>query len=177
MRSSSQTGLKPQDILLLLKMLANRNSNIRQIDLAVALGISQSEVVYALNRLLRAGLLDESKKHVHKLAAIELVSHAIKYFYPPNFGSYVRGTPTGHSAKPLKGKFIVEEDMEWVWPDADGELRGLALDPIYETAPMAAKCDSELYELLVLLDAIRAGGVRERKIAIEEFKKSILQKK
>jgi hypothetical protein len=38
-------------------------------------------------------------------------------------------------------------------------------------APYAARLDEKLYELLVLIDAIRGGQARERKIAIEELRK------
>ncbi len=177
MRKSAQSGLRPQDVLLLLKLVASERQELRQLDLAMALGLSQAEVAYALDRLKRAGLVDESKKKVHRLALIELVSHAIKYFYPPVFGSFERGIATGHSTKPLKGKLVVDENLEWVWPDPDGDRRGLALVPLYASVPLAARQDAKLYELLALVDSIRAGGPRERKMAEEEFKKRVLQKK
>lgn len=177
MRKSAQSGLRAQDILLLLKLIASEGKAQRQIDIAMSLGLSQAEIANALERLLEAGLVYQSKKKVQKLAAIELISHAIKYFYPPQFGSYLRGIPTGHSAPPMAGKLIVEENSEWVWPDAEGEKRGIALSPIYESAPMAARNDPKLYELLSLVDSIRAGGVRERKIAEDEIRKLILKKK
>ncbi len=65
MRKSSQSGLKPQDILLLLKLIANNRVNLRQLDFAMALGLSQAEVAYSLDRLKKSGLIDESKKIVH----------------------------------------------------------------------------------------------------------------
>lgn len=42
---------------------------------------------------------------------------------------------------------------------------GLSFSPRYKAAPFAAKLDPELYELLVLVDAIRAGKTRERNYA------------
>ncbi len=64
-----------------------------------------------------------------------------------------------------------------MWPDSDGDQRGMALSPIYASVPLAARQDPELYELLALVDAIRAGNSRERKVAEEEFKKRVLRKK
>jgi hypothetical protein len=177
MKKSASLGIRPQDILLLLKLIASEGRKLRQLDLAMELGLSQAEIAYALGRLKNAGLVDESKKRVQKLAVIELVSHALKYFYPAEFGSFARGVPTGHSARPMVGKLMVEENLDWVWPSPEGERRGIALVPIYETVPSAAKNDPELYELLALVDSIRAGSVRERKIAEEEFRKRVLRRK
>ena len=52
-----------------------------------------------------------------------------------------------------------------VWPWRDGETRGIALEPLYKTAPAAALRDPVLYQSLALLDAIRDGRARERKMA------------
>ena len=45
----------------------------------------------------------------------------------------------------------------------------MALEPLYKTAPAAALRDPTLYELLALVDAIRDGRARERKIAEQEL--------
>ncbi len=47
----------------------------------------------------------------------------------------------------------------------EGTVRGVALAPLYPTAPEAARKDSALYELLALFDAVRSGQAREREIA------------
>jgi hypothetical protein len=56
-----------------------------------------------------------------------------------------------------------------VWPSPDGPVRGAAFEPLYPSVPEAAKRDSCLYELLALIDAIRDGRVRERKLAEKEL--------
>jgi hypothetical protein len=56
-----------------------------------------------------------------------------------------------------------------VWPDAEGEVRGLTLEPLHRAAPAAARKDPVLYGLLALLDALRDGRVRERQIAEREL--------
>jgi hypothetical protein len=63
-----------------------------------------------------------------------------------------------------------------VWPHPEGKKRGIALAPLYETVPEAALRDHALYEKLALVDALRDGRVRERKLAEQEFKK-LLRKK
>jgi hypothetical protein len=64
-------------------------------------------------------------------------------------------------------------DLPPVWPDANGEYRGLEFAPLYRSAPQAAKRDPVLYELLALVDAVRGGRARERQIAGDELKKRL----
>ena len=51
----------------------------------------------------------------------------------------------------------------WPWPE--GDTRGIGLEPLYKKVPQAALRDPGLYELLALVDAIRDGRARDRKIA------------
>jgi len=51
-----------------------------------------------------------------------------------------------------------------------GEQRGQAIEPLHPGVVKAAKVDSELYELLSLIDAIRIGRTREQQIALQELK-------
>jgi hypothetical protein len=52
-------------------------------------------------------------------------------------------------------------------------VRGYEFSPLYGSVPQACKVDPKLYELLVLVDAIRDGRARERKIAIKEIQSRI----
>ncbi|MFA7336894.1 MAG: hypothetical protein WC028_08890 [Candidatus Obscuribacterales bacterium] len=56
-----------------------------------------------------------------------------------------------------------------MWPDPQGKARGYQLSPLYGSVPKAASMDSSLYELLALVDAIRDGRARERKLAAEQL--------
>jgi hypothetical protein len=59
-----------------------------------------------------------------------------------------------------------------VWPDPEGEIQGLAVKPLYSSAPRAAKKNEKLYALLAAVDALRIGRAREREAAekkIAEF--------
>jgi hypothetical protein len=82
--------------------------------------------------------------------------------------------PTAHAAPPLSAQ-ISSEDLPPVWPDPKGTVRGLALKPLYRTVPKAAKSDPKLYELLALVDALRMGRARERKLAEEGLKHRLSQ--
>jgi hypothetical protein len=60
-----------------------------------------------------------------------------------------------------------------VWPDPEGEVRGLTFSPLYKAAATAARRDPKLYELLTLVDAVRGGGARERTVALRLLEKRL----
>jgi hypothetical protein len=70
---------------------------------------------------------------------------------------------------------VTADDLPPVWPHPEGATRGVALEPLYPSAPVAALRDPALYELLALIDAIREGRARERKLAEDELRARIHQ--
>lgn len=101
-------GMRPQDIFILLKILSCNKEGEREgcqmKHLAYDHGISQSEVSESLNRSMEAGLIDESKKIVNRIALVEFLIHGIKYVFPQKPGAITRGVRTAHSAPPLDKK-------------------------------------------------------------------------
>ena len=166
------TGMKPQDVLVLLKILTAKRA-WRQVDLAHDLGMSQSEVAMALARAKGARLIDDSKRNLFRSAFVDFLIYGLKYVYPAEPGPLVRGIPTAHSALPLSKRIVAADGDKYVWADAEGEVRGQSIEPLYPTAPRAAKKDPELHQLLALIDAIRVGRAREQKLAIEELRKRV----
>lgn len=166
--------IRPQDILLLLKLVAQRGYDWRQQDLANALGLSQAEVANGLERLRIVGLAHHEKRDIYPLAAVEFLIHGLKYMLPPVVGAHSRGIPTASSAPPMKGK-VIGDELPMVWACDDGNQRGLALEPIYPSVPFAAKRDDRLYELLVVVDSLRVGGARQSKFAAEIVKRLLTE--
>ncbi len=123
-----------------------------------------------LERAKRARLIDGSKKNIIWPSLLEFVLHGLKYVYPAEPGALCRGVPTAHSAPPLSRKIVSEDDEHYVWPSGHGTVRGQAIEPLYESVPLAAGKDPRLHELLSLVDALRVGRARERQIAGEELK-------
>lgn len=166
--------LKPQDILVLLK-LALRSDRSTYLELAHELGMSASEVHAAMRRAWKAGLLNISTHRPKREALLEFLVHGVKYVFPAERGTSTRGMPTAFAAPPLKQHFLKKPlvgDLHRpvpVWPDPEGEVRGDELKPLYRSVPKAARKDPELYELLVLVDAIRSGGAREQHLAKDEL--------
>lgn len=166
-------GLKPQDIVVLLKILIWQSRSWRQVDLAEEVGLSQTEVSFALNRLARSGLLDASKKRPMKLALTEFLIHGLRYVYPPELGGMGRGMATAYSHGSLAKRLVVSEGDRVVWPDPQGDVRGQILQPLYPTVTSAARKDPELHEWLALIDTVRIGPVRARNLAVERIRGKI----
>lgn len=168
-----QSSLKPQDVLVLLKILSKGDKQWRLSDLGFELGLSQSEVSLALERARRSQLLDDSKKKIVRASFEEFLIHGLKYVFPGEFGLMARGIPTSHSAAPLKGRIVSNADDQYVWAHPEGSVRGQSVSPLCEWAPGAALKDPVLHELLALVDAIRIGRARERNLAAEEIRKRL----
>ncbi len=166
------SGMRPQDIPVLLKILVLRGQEWRMIDLATSLDMSPSEVSESLNRSAIAQLIDESKKNVFKKSLLEFLVHGIKYVFPVQPNGVLKGMPTAHSAPPLSA-MIVPSSESYVWPDVDGNVSGQAIEPLYAGASKAAKEDPKLYELLSLVDALRVGKAREQNLAEDELRNRI----
>lgn len=139
--------------------------------LAVSLGMSPSQLHSAVRRALAAQLAvkkgDMITPHIRNLE--EFIVHGLKYAFAPEIGRPSRGIPTAYAAPPLSGHFADSDELPPVWPDPEGEMRGVAFSPLYKLAPQAARSDTALYELLALADAIRGGRARERSLAIREL--------
>lgn len=162
-------GMRPQDIVVLLKIVAINNKQWKNLDIAFGLKISPSEVSEALNRCKIAKLIDKKKREVHLNALSEFLIYGLKYVFPAEPGAIARGIPTAHSASPIKDK-IISESESYVWPSALGSSRGQIIEPLYRSVPEAAMQDHAFYELIALVDTIRIGRAREVKLAIEELK-------
>ena len=154
------TQPKPQDVLVLLKLLAN--PFVQQKEVAYGLKLSTAEVSNGIKRLRHAGLLG-SEGLPNLDATSEFLIHAVKYLCPPEIGSLGVGIPTGHSYPGQKEVHSSLADAI-VWPHAKGTVRGIVLRPIYPTVPDAALEDDNLYALASMLDMLRVGRAREKAI-------------
>ena len=168
--------LKPQDVVVLLKLVALGDRGWTFQSLAVELSISQSEVHAAVRRAVSARLMTEATSasgRPVRAALLEFLVHGVKYAFPPERGELTRGVPTGYAAPPLDKVIAGSSDPPPVWPHAEGKVRGYAFAPLYPTVPAAALRDAALYELLALADAIRDGRARERSLARQALEKRL----
>jgi len=160
-----KSGLKSHDIVVLLQLLIV-GPIWRYEQLEESLGFSKSIIHRSLARCSQSNLLNESQNIVFTNALTEFIIHGLKYAFPAKPGNIIRGVPTAHSAEPLKREIVSEKDV-YVWPYVKGKVRGQSIQPLHILVPEMALRNTELYELLALIDAIRVGRAREKGIATE----------
>ncbi|MRG46807.1 hypothetical protein GFS24_16930 [Chitinophaga sp. SYP-B3965] len=164
--------MRPQDVIILLKVISLNDQPWHIKDLAFSLSISASEVSVSLSRSHAAGLLDASKKKVSRQAFLLFIQYGLRYVFPQIPGSMVIGVPTAHSHPFYKSQILSE--IDYVWPDNAGPIRGFAIQPLHSGVTKAVAQDPILYKLLASIDILRVGRNREVGLAIEELKKHIL---
>lgn len=160
--------LKPQDIYVALKLVSLKNEPCSMQAIGESLGMSGSRVHAAIHRLIKANLARKDVAYRPVKANLrEFIVHGIRFAFLPEIGGPTRGITTAAFAAPLNNEFSPSDQLPYVWPDVEGEVRGISFSPLHKSAPMAARQDTLLYELLSLVDAIRAGRARERNMAVE----------
>jgi hypothetical protein len=164
-------GMRPHDLAILLKIATKGNEHWYMKDLAFELGMSASEITESINRSTIAGLISNDKKTLKKLAMLDFLKSGLKYVFPQQPGSLVRGIGTAHSAPPLNKEIVSEE--QYVWPNGKGKIRGQAIEPLHKNIPEACLKDDKYYELMALVDAIRIGKAREQTMALRMIEERI----
>jgi hypothetical protein len=170
--------LKPLDLLVCLELASADGAGRTYQEIGKAVGLSASEANQAASRAVRAGLLqttgDRSDKPTPNFGALlEFLEHGVRYAFFAVPGGIVRGMPTAHSAPPLDALVQANAEPPLVWPDPEGTTRGQSIEPLYKTVPRAARTNPRLYELLALVDALRCGSVRDRRLAMQEIERRI----
>lgn len=147
--------------------------------LSASLGVSKTEISAAQKRCQAVGLLylDPTTRQpkVNAKALLGFVEHGLRYVFPVRPAEITRGIPTAFAAPVLEGMLMSAGEIIPVWPDAYGNRKGQAIQPLFRTVPGAVKKDPILYEYLALLDAVRIGNPREANLANDQLKKKILQ--
>lgn len=190
--------LKPQDVVLLLKLLANQEAlKWSQAQMAMNSCVSVSEINAGIKRLIEAGLLCiaepvlvdlptlnsqlYSKQHINRLyqpilkRCEEFLISGVKYMFPVKLGAMTVGIETSYAAPILKGFTSLGSDPIPVWPYAEGKQRGMSLQPLYPSVPKSVTLfpDVAFYDLLCLVDVLRQGNYREQRKAEELLQERI----
>lgn len=191
-----EVSMKGQDIVVLLKLislqkneetgggrLVIRDSSEEQVysvrGLETSLGISKSEIHNSINRSIFSGLgikdYATTRIRPNNRIVYNFIVHGLKYVFPVKPGSITRGVPTMFAAPMLKGLLVSPGEYINVWPHAEGESMGHAVEPLFKSVPGAVQEDQFLYECLALIDAIRLGKPREAGLAAELLAERILK--
>lgn len=156
---------------MLVKLLSYSGQRPPLARMAVDLMLSASQIHAALNRLAVARLVfkDIRDSRANARAAEEFLVHGMKYMFPGIRGPVTRGMLTSYAAPPLSRHISSRPDLPPVWPFATGQHRGVSLEPLHRVVPLVAQADPRFYEILALLDALRDGRARERRLAEREI--------
>lgn len=169
-KSNPQLTLRPQDLVVLLRLSLDAGPAPSYAALAAELGMTASEVHAAVERAVAARLASKDaagKPAVVREALRRFVQFGAPYCFPATRGGLTRGLPTGYAAAPLNLTILPGTDPVPAWPYKHGSVRGATLYPLYPSVPAAAQRNPALYELLALFDAVRGGSARERALALD----------
>ena len=168
--------LKPQDVLVLFKLVAHDDRAWTYASLGDALQMSASQVHRSVKRCMASGLAVENARgqwRTVRAALLEFSVHGVRYAFPAVLGAPTRGVPTAFGAPPLSAEILSSPGEAPVWPHAKGTARGPSLQPLCRNAPDVALLDPAVHELLALLDALRMGRARERTLAAQHLKQRL----
>jgi hypothetical protein len=168
--------LRPQDVIVALKLAVRPAGTWTYAGLGQSLALSAAEVHNAVARGVQARLLVRVGRETpapSRGAILEFLVHGVRYAFPATRGGLSRGFPTGHAAPGLAGLFATTGEAPPVWPDPGGPARGYSLSPLHSSAVKAARADDELYRLLAAVDLVRDGGARERGIGEKVLAKAL----
>jgi hypothetical protein len=155
----------PTDLYVLAGVLSSEDDAFTLRGLAAKLHVDHTLVHRALKRAENADLYRESSRQVHLANFEELAIHAARFIAPARLGELTRGLPAAWAADPIS-QLVHQAPSEPppVWPTARGAVRGQALEPLHPAAVQASH-DAPLAALLAIIDSLRAGDVRVRKVA------------
>lgn len=163
--------MKPQDILLLVKIFLREPGSWTIARMAHELHISGSEIHAGIKRLKACRLIMEHPETGAVIPCLdnmeEFFVHGLKYVFPVEVGKEVRGMATAHSASPLAELIASDKGDIFVWPYEFGSVRGKSIAPLFRSVPKAAEMDDLFYKIFILLDGIRVGRSREYNLSVQ----------
>ncbi len=166
--------LKAQDVVILLKVCLEHESwTIRS--LGDSVGLDEATIHRGLKRLDQAHLYDYKRRKANLDNVEEFLVHSVKYLFPVEHEGEARGVPTAWAADPLVDELAPQDDPPPVWPHPMGSVRGFGIKPLHDVVPEAVLKDPKLGEQLAMIDAIRMGNARVRKLAEKRLSESISQ--
>ncbi len=159
--------VKKSDIYVLSGLLAE-GGDWSYRSLAERLRVPHPVVQRALARAQDGDLYSLERRQVHVPHFEEFALHALRFVAPARLGALVPGVSAAWAAEPMASAIRSSgEEPPPVWPYARGRVRGQAIEPLHPAAPEAVEDWPELGEILALLDSLRAGDSRVRRVAGE----------
>lgn len=170
-----QMVLKPQDLLVALKIAVNRGREYTLAELGAELHMAVSVVHGSIRRGEQARIISRSAGSIRVIRSSlkEFAVHGAKYAFPAVLGPLSKGVPTAIAGPVLRERFEQAAALPPVWPDPMGMGYGPSVTPLCPTAIRACSDDEKLMEVLTLFDALRVGTAREQEIAAKELEERL----
>src|ERR1035438_7233269 len=115
-------ALKPQDVYVVLKLVASGSRRAPYSHLALELVMSPSEVHASVKRAQASHLLHgpglQNRPNITALE--EFLVHGLKYVFPAERGELTRGVATSYGAEPLRSVISPGNEPVPVWPHEEG---------------------------------------------------------
>jgi hypothetical protein len=111
--------LKPQDLLVLLKVAAHSHQRWTYAALGQALAMSASEAHASVKRAVVCGLAVAPARGEWspvRPSLLEFLLHGVRYVWPATVGPVKRGVPTSFGAEPLASKLTAAPAMRLSGP-------------------------------------------------------------
>ena len=158
-----QPTLRPSDLVVACQLAIAPHEQFTILAESTALSVGECHNAVRRLRLARLILADE-RRPSNEILCRFLIEGA-SFAFPPIVGAQTIGVPTAHSSPVFRA--IVQSTQGFVWPYADGAVRGQSLIPLFPGAPALSEWNQPLYELLTIIDAVRVGTTRVRTLAAE----------
>ncbi len=135
--------------------------------------MSPSMIFNAVKRLRYARLVSDSLNQVNQKALGDFIQYGVPYSFADQPMEVTVGIPTSWGCPALKPSFNSAENTPDVWAHKDGKIRGYRVEPLHKNFPDACLKNEKIYNYCGLIDAIRVGRAREKKIAIDLIKEML----
>jgi hypothetical protein len=163
--------MKPQDILIALKILANPDTPFRQMDLALSLHLSISEISRALNRLASQHLYIKANKTIAVPQFLYFIEHAAPFIFRLNRTGPTSGNPLFQSQWVQQNRY--NPPIQWGWEGHHGTQNLHGYSPFHKSVPKACAKDSAFRRMVLLFEHSLITEGDERNRALVQLRKWI----
>lgn len=166
--------MRPVDIVVLVYLYVeqSRRNSRSHFDselwtyqsLADALLLPKSSLFRSIQNAEAGRLLNN--KRLNEARFIHFLMYGVPVIFPVTTGSMDIGTPTSMTANLFGSAYQLVSTTPHIWPNPNGQIKGIAIEPLHASAVGLAERDSDAHRLLAAVDGLRLGGARETEMAL-----------
>jgi hypothetical protein len=142
----AHNDMRPHDVVVLLKILILNGQAWQYRHLSASLHIVVSEIAESLNRNHMAGLIDKTKRNVHRQSLMEFIEHGLHYVFPQVPAQWLLVTQRGSPTPFIKRNSVANWNMYGLMKQVV-LCGGQMILPLYKNASKASQSDHIIEEL------------------------------